>query len=463
MARTLSVGPGQEFATPAALPQLLPGDVVEIHSGVYKTPRKYFGGGTASQPVIIRGVGPTKPVFDGRGLTLSIPRAFFELYGSSDPKVSGQGYWIVENVECRYAQNRASEMNAACVRNVNSASVTIRNMKAWNNCSGVMSSEASGDTIIEDSDIGFNGYGDGHSHNLYLMGQRAIVRRSRIHDSIVGQNIKTRNRFVELSYNEIYNSQDGEIGIIQAGDGTPAGAALTSQPNSNALVVGNIITTRASRGSGNCCTVVVFGQDMGTVGRNGTLYFTGNTVQALASNSMVHLKLDGSEVGLDARYNWFLGSKLILDQREATNKPIVGMNNWAEAGARIPAGFSTPALFPFVDAAGAALEARPGVFPPALPISSPQNVEQVLGQGGQALKWDPVPGAAFYRIYRQPRINGVGQWRTIWGGSVDASYVDTFQQPVSSLTTLREYLYSVAAVDSDGNESARSETVVISR
>lgn len=456
----LEVGPGQQYESLNALPKLQPGDVVEIHSGVYKSFLKFYGAGTAAQPITFRGVGPSKPVFDGRGLVMEVPRAFFEFYGTTAPPVnSGTGYWIIENLEFRYAQNRESSMNAACVRNVNT-NVIIRNIKCWNNMAGIMSSEESGLTQVEDSDVGFNGQGSGLTHNFYLMGERAVLKRNKIHDSIAGQNVKTRNHFVELSYNEIYNSRDGEIGIIQAGQGNVATSGLTSQPNSNAIVVGNVITTRADRAGGNCCTVVVFGRDMGTIGRNGTLFFYGNTVNA-RNPLNTHLKLLGSESGLDARFNTFLGSKNILDLRDPTNKPIVGTNNWLEPGAKlVPAGFSTPAQFPYMDPDGAPLTARPGLPSKTVVVPTPANI---TSPASMSLQWDPVPGAAFYRIYRQNSTNGKLGVNPIWGGSTEPNYTDMFLHYPSTATKKLEYLYRVAAVDADGNESVMSAPLTLSR
>lgn len=465
--RVLKVGAGEQYATPAQLPALLPGDLVTIGSGTYTNmPKKWFGDGTAAKPITIRGVGPTAPIFDGRGLTLEAPRAFFEFYGTAEPPQTGRGYWVLENVECQYAQNRATTANGACARNVNAQSLTIRDIKAWNGYSGVMSSEGSGTTTIEDSDIGFNGHGQGLSHNLYMMGQRFILRRSRIHDSIVGQNVKTRSRVVEITQNEIFNGRDGEIGIVQAGDGTPAGAALTSNPNSNALVATNVITTLANRNGGNCCMVIAFGRDMGTIGRNGSLFLYGNTITL---NNPQHnaVTVFGSanenKPSLDARMNTFVGAGGIISQREAL-KAIAGYGNWTETGAKlIPNQWTTPAVFDWLDDTGLTLISRPPVARKK-PLGIPQNVRNVVGLGGIGVQWDPVPGAAYYKILRQFKTNGkLDPVITTWGGASEPLWVDMFGQPASTATSKREYVYRVIAVDAAGNVSGASNPITVFR
>src|SRR5579864_1273636 len=67
-AETYMVGSGQAYRTLAALPTLHPGDTVEIHSGTYHEFRRWTDNGTADRPITVRGVGTTRPLFDGTGL-----------------------------------------------------------------------------------------------------------------------------------------------------------------------------------------------------------------------------------------------------------------------------------------------------------------------------------------------------------------------------------------------------------
>src|SRR5206468_872965 len=86
---------------------------------------------------------------------------------------------------------------------------------------------------IESSEIASNGTSlyNGYSHNLYLGGNNTTVRFCYIHDALFGQNFKTRGHYTELLYNYIADSQDGEIGLVDA--------ATTTATNSNAVLIGN--------------------------------------------------------------------------------------------------------------------------------------------------------------------------------------------------------------------------------
>src|SRR5688500_17713626 len=122
--RVLRVGADQQYKTFASLPKPLPGDVVEIASGIYQESKRWMIKSSSAQPVVIRGVGPTKPIVDGTGFK---GRGVFQFEG---------GNWIVENVEFRYAHN--GNHNASAARNVTAESLVLRNVKIRNCDMGVM-------------------------------------------------------------------------------------------------------------------------------------------------------------------------------------------------------------------------------------------------------------------------------------------------------------------------------------
>jgi hypothetical protein len=93
------IGPTHSLQSVSALPQLHPGDVVEIDSGTYKEVMRWTSSGTAAQPIVIRGVGA--PVFDADGLrvdgVLPRPRAVFQIegvIGTPGGGVSGSNNWM---------------------------------------------------------------------------------------------------------------------------------------------------------------------------------------------------------------------------------------------------------------------------------------------------------------------------------------------------------------------------------
>ena len=442
---------------------LKPGDLVELlndhlYTGTIKWTYPLVGG---TEPITFRGISDAngkRPVYDGRGKMMESPRAFFEVYGSSTSS-RGDGAWVIENLEFCYARNNDNDLNAAGIRSVNAASLTVRNCKVWNCAMGVMASDESGETIIEDSDIGFCGYGDGHSHCIYVMGEKFRLRNCRIHDSIVGQNVKTRNRFVDISYNEIFFSRDGELGIIQSGDGTPEDSGVTAQPGSNALVCDNLIFTRKDRSGGNKAMTISFGLDMNTCGRNGMLYLLGNRIFANNANNE-HIKLTGSTTSLDARHNKFVGSLKILYEKDPALS-IYGEYNWTEPEALVPIEFVNPAVYEYTMGEEYRSTATPAKRTVNATLPTPVNLRDWKGQQGLGTEWDPVPGAAYYRIWREKRYNGQASENTIWGGSTEPRYVDTFQHYDSTPTERKQYAYRIVAVDSNGNQSPQSAAWVM--
>jgi hypothetical protein len=107
VANTYEVGAGKPYPTFAALPALLPGDVVLVHSGVYNEVVRWTASGLPEAPIVIRGVGASRPIVDGSGHNLHgvlpQPRALFQVEGS---------HYIIENLEFRNARNTSSNARA---------------------------------------------------------------------------------------------------------------------------------------------------------------------------------------------------------------------------------------------------------------------------------------------------------------------------------------------------------------
>lgn len=467
---TYRVGPGPDCDYPGlgALAEdnvLAPGDLVEItgtpaEGKTYTYDHKWeFPVAGSIDPITFRGISNAngdRPFFDGRGKSLEAPRAFFELYGSTTEGSPGDGAWVIENLEFQYCRNNDNDMNGSAIRNKNAASVTIRNCKIWNCAMGVMASDEAVDTIIEDCDIAFNGFGDGHSHNIYVMGTGWFrLRNSRVHDSTVGQNVKTRNRFVEIASNEIFFSRDGEIGIIQSGSGLPEDSGVTRQPGSNAIVADNLILTRKDRSGGNQAMVISFGLDENTCGRDGTLYLYGNRILTQSSSNQ-HIKLTGDMTRLKAGHNKFVGAGKTIIYEKDPALLIAGAHNWCEEDALVPIQFILPASYNYTMGEDFADAASPANRQVRQTPATPTGLRDWKEQGGLGVQWDAVPGAAFYRVWREKRVNKKGVEKTIWGGSTEPQYVDTFQHYDSQPGEQKEYAYTVVAVDAQGNQSEQS-------
>ena len=156
-----------------------------------------------------------------------------------------------------------------------------------------------------------------------------IVRNCYIHDSMYGQNYKSRAHYNELWYNWIIDSMEGEVGPVD-------GRGATDQPNSHTLMVGNVIVSRPDR-NGNAAKFVLMGSELGG-SHQGTLYMFYNVLIA-GTSRIVFIQLDDPLTHADIKYNIFMGSPKILEKRFEESS-VTGMYNWLPNDARIPKGFS---------------------------------------------------------------------------------------------------------------------------
>ncbi len=314
------VGPGKTYATLAALPTLAPGDVVNIYPGTYAEVMRWTASGSSGAPITIRGIGATRPLIDANTLVVSgsgsIPRAVFQIEGS---------YITIEHLEFANARNGN---NGAGIRiTAGATNVTVRDCRIHDNDMGMMSDTCDA-VVIENSEIDHNGTSafSGYSHNFYMGGTSITIQGCYIHDSIYGQNVKSRAHFNALLYNRIVDSQDGEIGLVDSAD--------TAGANSNAVLIGNVIISK-NRGSGwNNSKFIVYGTDGGGP-HTGTIYAVNNTcIAGTASNTFI--ATNRAESGIVAYNNVFVGSANLVSAAGA----LSGAGNWAPSGATIPAAFS---------------------------------------------------------------------------------------------------------------------------
>jgi hypothetical protein len=319
-AAVYEVGAGKAHASLAALPGLSPGDEVRIFPGTYAEVRRWTVAGTAAAPITIRGVGATRPLFDATGKDVSgsspNPRAVFQIEAS---------HVVVEHLEFANARNGN---NGAGVRITGTVSdVTVRDCRIRDNDMGMMSDGCDA-VLIDGCEIDHNGTASfsGFSHNLYLGGTGITIRGCSIHDALYGQNVKSRAHFMALLYNRIADSQDGEVGLVDAAD--------TATAQSNAVLIGNVIRSKDRGGAWNSGRFILFGAESGFA-HNGTLVAVNNTCIA-GTASIIFLASNRAEAGIIASNNVFVGSTHLTSAAGT----LSGAGNWAPGGATIPAGFS---------------------------------------------------------------------------------------------------------------------------
>lgn len=325
-AKTYQVGPTRAAKSlSAVLPGLKPGDVVEIDPGTYKETARIVVNGTRDAPITIRGAaGATRPVFDGQGQDTSgrgsVPRGIFQIEGA---------YLVIEHLEFVNARNGE---NAAGVRLLGSTNAVIRDCKISQCDMGVFGDDRETATI-ENSEVCFNGTAsfNGYSHNFYMHGNRVAVRGCYIHDSLYGQNYKSRAHYNELWFNQISHSNEGEVGCVDA-------PGATDRPNSNVLMVGNVVVSRPDR-TGNPAKYVLFGTESGSK-HNGTLFLFHNTFVA-GDRRINFVTLADPQARAVIQGNLFLGSTQFLSLPQPPVSITASHNALPQAApAATPAGWT---------------------------------------------------------------------------------------------------------------------------
>lgn len=410
--RVLKVGIDQEYKNLASLPKMhLPGDEVQIYSGLVETKRWNATAPTGNDPVIIRGMNG-KPIMDG---ILSDARGLFEFESGS---------WIVEDLE--FKNMHQGNLNSAGVRNV-AANVICRRLKIWNNDMGVTGSKGSGGTITEDCDIGFNGRGE-QAHNFYLNGQLAVVRRSHVHHTLGGQNVKIRSRLAQVTGNYIHEGHDGEVEIV---DGENTGG-----PENDATMEGNLVISQAVRVGGNDLRYIHFGKskDVTPTDRAGVFYLRNNTLIA-KSPKHVFVTLAGPNCSMQSSENLYAGSKELLRLR-----------------------FGATTVSSKSDLAQMEIPYSARMVPPLPECGQPKGLNAAPIPKAIQLSWDAVKDAAYYKIYaiRQDSAGKPGPLR-LTGGSTE----NVWQDVAGARYPGRTIVYTVSAVNGDDVEGPMSERLTI--
>jgi len=255
-AATLSVGPGKTYAAPcAAFNAAKDGDTVEITgNNIYKSDVC----GINRNNLTIRGVNG-RPMIDANGAN-----------------AMGKGTWVVggnnvtiDNVEMYGA--RVPDQNGAALR-LEGTGFTLRNSFLHDNENGILSgANTASDILIEYSEFGHNGYGDGYTHNLYIGNVKSLTfRYSYSHDANGGHNLKSRAQL-----NTLYNNRFSSTPVGQSGS-TASGAPSyeIDLPNAGtAYVIGNVIEQPAANSNPN---ILAYGEE-GASNPGQDLYVVNNT------------------------------------------------------------------------------------------------------------------------------------------------------------------------------------------
>jgi len=256
-ATTLSVGPGKTYSAPcAAIAAAWDGDTIEIEGG---TTYKGDACRIARNGLTIRGVNG-RPQIDAAG-----------------KEHGGKGTWIVtgndivvDNVEMMGA--RVADHNGAALR-LEGTNFTLRRSFLHDNENGILSGHnENSDILIEYTEFGHNGFGDGQTHNLYIGKARSLTfRYNYSHDANVGHNLKSRAMTNTIVYNRFSSTNPGEKGSTASGQPSYE----IDVPNAGtSYVIGNVIQQPAANQNPN---IVAYGEE-GATNPGQDLYFVNNTV-----------------------------------------------------------------------------------------------------------------------------------------------------------------------------------------
>jgi Right handed beta helix region len=222
--KILHVGPDKQFKTPCqAMPHTSTGDTVEIDSaGDYKGDVCAW---TANE-LTLRGVGDARAHIDAAGKS-----------------AQGKGIWViagndttVENVE--FSGGTSSDQNGAGIRQ-EGRNLKIRNCYFHDNQEGILAGDnPQSEILIEFSEFGYNGSGDGSTHNIYVSHVgKFTLQFSYSHHAKIGHLLKTRAAENYIQYNRLSDEADGtasfEIDISNRGTSYVIGNVIEQGPQTD--------------------------------------------------------------------------------------------------------------------------------------------------------------------------------------------------------------------------------------
>ncbi|WP_229217624.1 hypothetical protein [Massilia forsythiae] len=295
----MSAGPGKTYATPcAAIGAAKDGDTVEI------TGNNTYSGDVCKiqrNNLTVRGV-------NGRAKI-----------NANGANAMGKAIWVVtgdnvtiDNVEMYGA--KVPDRNGAALR-LEGTGFTLRNSFLHDNENGILSgANTNSDVLIEYTEFGHNGYGDGYSHNLYIGNVKSLTFRYNFsHDANIGHNLKSR-----AQVNTIYNNRFSSLAPGQAGTtalGQPS--YEIDLPNAGtAYVIGNVIEQPAANQNPN---MLAFGEE-GASNPTQDLYVVNNTFLNDAGSGTFVMVGSAVTTPVLLQNNIFAGNGTMTTQAKAIDK-----------------------------------------------------------------------------------------------------------------------------------------------
>jgi len=245
-ANIIRVGPGRALQTVAAAASAAQdGDVVEIDAGLYPADVAVW----YQDNLTLRGVGG------------------YAHLRADGANVQGKSIWViagndtvVENIE--FSEVTVPDQNGAGIRH-DGFNLVVCNGYFHDSEEGILG--GAGDVLVEYSEFANNGYGDGFSHNMYILdAERFTLRYSYTHHARIGHNVKSRARENYILYNRIMDESSGT-----------ASYAVDIPNGGLSYVIGNLM--QQGPGTDNYA-IVNYGTEGLSGGRTHNLYIVNNTI-----------------------------------------------------------------------------------------------------------------------------------------------------------------------------------------
>lgn len=282
IAATYQVGSSKIYSTPNALylaNVLNDDDIIEIDAEVY-TGQDALAAWTQNR-LVIKGVGG---------------QAHLQANGEN---IWGKGIWVlagdnitVENIE--FSGASVPDQNGAGIR-LDGRGMTIRYCYFHNNENGILTAaSSSGDILIEHSEFGYNGFGGGQTHNLYVNQTNSLTfRYNYSHHANIGHTLKSRARENYIYYNRIMDEQTGNSSrLIDISNG-----GFT-------IVMGNLLMQGENAENNN---LIGYGFE-GLSNANSELHVINNTMVNKRTASCIYVAIQSGTPIANIRNNIFAGT-----------------------------------------------------------------------------------------------------------------------------------------------------------
>ena len=295
----LTVGPGREIATLAEAARRVAGPtLIEVDAGEYRGDVAVWDRGD----VVLRAVGGrVRLVADGAA-------------------AEGKAIWVVRNAVLDvtgfdFIGARVADANGAGIR-LESGRLSVHDCAFGRNENGILAGNNRETVlIVEDSEFGYNGHGDGQSHDLYA-GTIASLRvtGSWFHHADRGHLLKSRAARSLVAYNLLADGVDGR-----------ASYELEFPNGGVAIVIGNLIQQAATTDNP---VMISYGVEGYRWPRN-ELQLVNNTLVDQRPGGGTMLRVSPGEVTVRALNNLLLGNG-------AFDVPGVAERNHRVAAADLP-------------------------------------------------------------------------------------------------------------------------------